>query len=407
MGRKALISTLTGLPFITSLYEKIGDQLKIRNEIGYIFFNLLQASELQEKYGIETYNKLLRIIGKTMNQQRGKLYREDDLIAMGGQASDHFILFLFSPPRKKICFSTTDLKLISSRIVQKLNTILREKSQKLAIKEPLDLQSGYATITPDPNVDAEKLIYEAHKEAILRANLEKVMVHLISNISHELRTPLTCIKGYAETLLEGAMSDENLCRKFLKIINDEAQRLERLINDLLDLSMIDARQVQMRCKETDLIKVMEQTVSVIHPYARKSNVSIDVEAPAELPMINADEDRIRQVLINLLDNAIKYSHPGGHIRVMVTLNKRDVRVSVIDQGFGIPEVEKGRIFERFYRVEQGLAGGHSGRGLGLAIAKYIIEAHGGLINVESEYGKGSTFSFSLPLEEMWGKDEEY
>jgi signal transduction histidine kinase len=407
MSRRPLINKLTGLPFLASLYEKIGEQLSVRNEIGYIFFNVVQFSELQAKYGIETYNKLLRIIGKTMNQQRGKLYREDDLIAMGGQASDHFILFLFSPPRKKICFSTTDLKLISSRIVQKLNTIMREKSQRMGIKDPIDLQSGYATITPDPNVDVEKLIYEAHKEAILRANLEKVMVHLISNISHELRTPLTCIKGYAETLLEGAMSDENLCRKFLKIINDEAQRLERLINDLLDLSMIDARQVQMRCKETNLKKLIDQTVSVIHPYAKKSNVQIDVEAPEELPLISADEDRIRQVLINLLDNAIKYSHPGGLVSMRITLNKREVKVSVIDRGFGIPEAEKGRIFERFYRVEQGLAGGHSGRGLGLAIAKYIIEAHGGMISVESEYGKGSTFGFSLPIEEMWGKDEEY
>jgi len=128
-----------------------------------------------------------------------------------------------------------------------------------------------------------------------------------------------------------------------------------------------------------------------------------------MPMICADGDRIRQVLINLLDNAIKYSHPGGTVTLKVSLNDRHIWVSIIDEGSGIPDSEKNRIFERFYRVEQGSApsGTHAGRGLGLAIAKYIIEAHGGTINVESSPGKGSAFTFTLPIEEVWRKEDLY
>lgn len=401
------VDSLTGLPFLTSIYDDIWERLKGRREIGYIFFDLVHFSDLQEKYGKDKCKQLLRSLGKTMAQQRGKLFREDDLIALGTSAPHQFVLFLFSPPRRKNVFSPNDLKLISSRITHKLNNILKEKGNKLGIRDEMDFNSGYAIITPDPNLKVDKIIYEAHKEAMLIAQMEKVMVNLISNISHELRTPLTCIKGYAETLLEGALSDENLCRKFIKIISDEAQRLERLINDLMDLSMIDSKQIQMRLKEMDLIKVLKEIVSVIHPYAKKSNINVTIKTPSSTPSINADEDRIRQVIINLLDNAIKYSHTGGRVMVEMEIDKKDLRVRIIDNGMGIPESEVPHIFERFYRVEKGQSGTHAGRGLGLAISKYIIEAHGGFIGVESALGKGSTFTFTLPLEEMWGKDEEY
>ncbi|MDQ7826280.1 MAG: ATP-binding protein [Candidatus Eremiobacteraeota bacterium] len=407
MKKKTQLDRLTGLPFLNSVYPRIQEELCIRKEIGYIFFDLVDFNELQEKYGIEVCNKLIRNLGKTMAQQRGKLYREDDLVAVGSQSPTRFILFLFSPPRRKLRFATNDLKLITSRILQKMQNIIREKGTRLGISDQIYFHSGFAVVIPDSSLEVDKVIYEAHKEATLRAHLEKVMVNLISNISHELRTPLTCIKGYAETLLEGAMSDEELCRKFLKIINDEAHRLERLINDLLDLSMIDARQVQMRCKESDLVKVLNEIVSVIHPYARKSNITIKAELPGEIPLINADEDRLRQVLINLIDNAIKYSHSGGVVTVRMTTDRKEVAISVIDEGFGIPETEKDRIFERFYRVDQGISEKSGGRGLGLAIAKYIVEAHGGSISVESCLGKGSTFMITMPLDELWNKDEEY
>jgi len=240
------VDTLTGLPHMESISSRVHAHLLLGKEVGYIFFNIVHFPELKEKFGSESCNKLLKSIGKILSGLKGKLYREDDLIATGSLSPDHFLLLLFSPPRKKEHFSHDDLKLISSRITQRLQTIMRERTCKLGIKDKLEFNSGYATINPDPSSEVEKLLAEAHKEALLRSNLEKVMVHLISNISHELRTPLTCIKGYAETLLEGAMADEALCRKFLKIINDEAHRLERLINDLLDLSMIDAHDLRRR-----------------------------------------------------------------------------------------------------------------------------------------------------------------
>lgn len=413
MGHKSTTDPLTGLPILSSLYSKIEEHLEQGKEIGYLFFEVLGYYEVRELCGQEICDKLLNVIGRTMKKQKIKFCRQEDILAVYPDAPAQFVLFLLSLPnpqgqRMSRHFSHSDLKFISSRISQKLRTIIKDKAQILGIKDKIELYTGYAVISPDPEFSIKKLIYATHKEALLRADIEKVNVQLISNISHELRTPLTCIKGYAETLLEGAMDDGALCKKFLTIINDEAHRLERLINDLLDLSMIDARQIQVRFKDTDLSAMLEQTISVFQPVAIKSNIIVRENIPEKLPLISADEDRIRQVLINLIDNAMKYSPAGSTVTVGADLNAKEVRISIGDMGIGIPENERSRIFERFYRVEQGHNGTKSsGRGLGLAIAKYIIEAHGGTLSVDSVVGKGSTFSFTLPLEDIWAKDDEF
>jgi len=413
MVHRATIDPLTGLPILTSLYPRIEEHLEQGKEIGYLFFEVLGYHDVREGCGQEICDKLLHVIGRTMKKQKIKFCRQEDLLAVCPDAPAQFVLFLMSLPnpqgqRVNRKFTHSDLKFISSRIAQKLRTIIKEKAQKLGLRDKVDLYTGYAVISPDPEFTVKKLIYATHKEALLRADIEKVNVQLISNISHELRTPLTCIKGYAETLLEGAMENQALCGKFLRIINDEAHRLERLINDLLDLSMIDARQIQVRFKETDLSALLEQTVNVFQPVARKCDIIVKEDIPEKLPVISADEDRIRQVLINLIDNAIKYSHAGSTVTIGAMLNAKEVRISVADMGIGIPENERSRVFERFYRVEQDHNGTKtSGRGLGLAIAKYIIEAHGGTLSVDSVVGQGSTFSFTLPLEDIWAKDDEF
>jgi len=413
MVHKSTADPLTGLPILSSLYSRIEEHLEQGKEIGYLFFEVLGYYEVRDLCGQEICDKLLNIIGRTMKKQKIKFCRQEDMLAVYPDSPSQFVLFLLSLPnpqgqRMSRRFSHSDLKFISSRISQKLRTIIKEKAQILGIKDKVELYTGYAVISPDPEFSISKLIYATHKEALLRADIEKVNVQLISNISHELRTPLTCIKGYAETLLEGAMEDGALCKKFLTIINDEAHRLERLINDLLDLSMIDARQIQVRFKDTDLSALLSQTVNVFQPVAIKNNIVVQENIPDKLPVISADEDRIRQVLINLIDNAMKYSPAGSTVTVGAELNRKEVRISIDDMGIGIPEKERSRIFERFYRVEQNLNGTKStGRGLGLAIAKYIIEAHGGTLSVDSVVGKGSTFSFTLPLEDVWAKDDGY
>jgi signal transduction histidine kinase len=390
----------TGLPLLSNLYEDIQREFSQKTQIGFIYFDVVQFRQLRKTYGRKTCEQLIYLLGNTLTNQRGKLFRDQDLVAMG-EEEDYFVLFLFSPPRRKVSFATQDLRLISYRILQKLQDFLNVEAPHLGITEKIDLHAGYTTITPDPSLKVQRLIAEAQKEAALRAQFEEVLVQFISNVSHELRTPLTCIKGYAETLLEDGMENKDLSRRWLQIISDESQRLERLINDLLDLSMIEAKQVALKYKPVNVRKIIEDTLAVLYPIAQ--NLSIDLEAhiPRKIPLISADEDRLRQVITNLVDNAIKYSHPQGKVSVKVSFtDEQEVRISITDKGLGIPKGELDKIFERFYRIEKGRTAKPGGRGLGLAIAKNIIEAHGGTIKVRSAISKGSCFSFTLPIDEL-------
>ena len=405
-GRARLvIDPLSELPLLASVRAAVRAELRSNGEIGFLFFDVVQFRHLAAQLPPQKADGLIASLGRSLRELRGRLFRDRDLVAVEAPGSDYFALFLFSPPRQKKKFSNHDLKLIRYRILQRLTDLLEAERLALGLDDPIELHSGYTIIRYNPRLGAARAIAEAMKEASLRAQLDEIMAGFISNVSHELRTPLTCIEGYAETLLEGAMADPELCTRWLRIILEEAQRLERLIKDLLDLSMVEARHLQMRFRPTSIAKLAEDTVLVLQPHARKNGVRVDLECPEGLPAVLADEDRIRQVLLNLVDNAIKYSEKGSRVVVRVSHAGGVVRLAVADLGFGIPQADLHRIFERFYRVDKGRAARVGGRGLGLAIAKHFIEAHGGLITVESELQKGSTFAFTLPVDD--GRGEPY
>ena len=391
------IDEVTRLPILSSVYKKIQKGLDQTGEVGFLYFDVVEFRRLEEAFGFEKCSHLLSLVGQTLKNQRLKLYRDEDLIVIGGKGLDYFILFLFSPPRKKDCFANHDLKLISTRIAQKLKTVIDEHSDELGIDESVEFHTGYTVIKKDPHMHIERLIYEARKEAAFKSQLEDIMVQFISNVSHELRTPLTSIKGYTETLIEG-VDDENLQKRWLHIIFDEARRLERLINDLLDLSMLEAEQVDLNFKLTDVTPIINRSISVLQQLAEKDEVTIESEYEEDLPQVVIDEDRIKQVLLNLIHNAVKYSPRGSSVVIQVKKLTREVEVTVTDQGTGIPQSHLKHIFERFYRVEKNRTGKGAGRGLGLAIARHIVEAHGGNIGARSNMGKGSTFYFTLPLD---------
>lgn len=389
---------ITGLPLLSTVFEIIQTELDENEEVGFLYFDIIQFRELEDKYGYEKCQELLGLVGKTLLSQKGRLYRHEDLFVHGGKGIDYFILFLFSPPRRKDRFANHDLKLISTRIQQKLYDVVNENHDILEIDEEIDFHTGYTVIKKDPHMKVERLIYEARKEAGFKSQLEEIMIQFISNVSHELRTPLTSIKGYAETLLEGAMNDKKLCSRWLSIINDEAQRLERLINDLLDLSMLEAEQAEMHFKELDIQPVIKQVISILHPVAQKSNVKVTFRKVKNIPLLMFDEDRIKQVLLNLIHNAIKYSPEDEKVTIRVRKLKREVEIGISDKGCGIPKNHQKRIFERFYRIEKSTKGKKTGRGLGLAIAQQIVETHGGTIGVRSNKGEGSTFYIKLPTD---------
>ncbi|MEW6278629.1 MAG: ATP-binding protein [Candidatus Eremiobacterota bacterium] len=397
---------VAGLPVLGSVLDRVEQELAQRAQVGFIYFDVVQFHTLVENYGAEVAESLRSLLAQTLVRQRGRLFRDEDLVAVGGAGSDYFVIYLFSPPRRKDSFSPSDLKMVSFRVLQKLTNLLNERAAQLGVNQKIDLRSGYTVIKHDPRLPVDKLVEEARKEAALKSELEEILVTFVSNVSHELRTPLTCIKGYAETLLEGAVDDRELTTRWLTIISEEARRLERLIHDLLDLSMIEAQQVALNCSPVSLPHLAQRTVDVLSAYAQKGEVT--VECDAETVEVRADEDRISQVLTNLLDNAIKYSHAGGLVTVRVRKGEYNAVVEVQDRGAGIPEQEVSRVFERFYRVEKGRTARFGGRGLGLAIAKNIVEAHGGELQVESKLGEGSTFRMLLPFNadrENWMDDE--
>ena len=227
--------------------------------------------------------------------------------------------------------------------------------------------------------------------------LERVRTDFVANVSHELRTPLTAIKGFIETLQEGAAEDAVTRRRFLDIMARETDRLVALISDLLDLSRLESRSVEFRPQPVSLPEVAETVILLFRAKAEGKGLKLSSSFPAGLPPVLADEAMLRQVFINLLDNAVKYT-PSGEIRVRAFPDAAAGRVvvEVSDTGIGIPRQHLGRIFERFYRVDRARSRELGGTGLGLSIVRHIVELHGGRVEVESEVGVGSTFRFSLP-----------
>jgi two-component system phosphate regulon sensor histidine kinase PhoR len=227
--------------------------------------------------------------------------------------------------------------------------------------------------------------------------LERVRQDFVANVSHEFKTPLTAIQGFTETLLGGALDDPKNNVRFLHIIRNHAMRLARLTDDLLKLARIEAGKMEVEFFSVGLMELIEGCAETALMKASKKQITLDIEVPSGLPAVRGDAELLKDVLQNLLDNAIQYTPAGGRIHVTASANAKDATVTVSDTGIGIPLADQERIFERFYRVDAARSREAGGTGLGLSIAKHIMEAHGGRLRVESEVGKGSKFSFSIPL----------
>jgi two-component system, OmpR family, phosphate regulon sensor histidine kinase PhoR len=236
--------------------------------------------------------------------------------------------------------------------------------------------------------------------------LEKIRKDFVANVSHELRTPLTSIKGYVEALLDGAKDDPTAATTFLEIILKQSDRLNLIIEDLLELSKIESGRVSFKEELFELRTVIDRTLAMMKPIADKSGHRLVTAIEPTLPALTGDEDRLVQVVTNLLDNAVKYTPAGGTIRIdaKLALSGRDteqtpraIELSVVDTGIGIPELDRPRVFERFYRVDKARSRELGGTGLGLAIVKHIVEGHGGQVWVEANHPQGSRFVVRLPL----------
>ncbi len=247
----------------------------------------------------------------------------------------------------------------------------------------------HARVTP---VSAGEYLFVLRDLTELR-RLERVRRDFVANVSHELRTPLTSIKAMAETLLDGARTDEAVAPRFLQTIMRESDRLVRLSADLLDLSRVEAVGIQK--SPLDLAALAADVAARLAGQAEKAGLTLvnTLRAPLIAP---ADRDEMAQVLVNLLDNAIAYTPPGGTVTLSAAETRETITLSVTDTGIGILSHDISRLFERFYRADKARSRASGGTGLGLSIVKHIVESHGGTVAVDSEYNKGSVFSFTLP-----------
>ncbi|MBA4549435.1 PAS domain S-box protein [Thermoactinomyces intermedius] len=226
--------------------------------------------------------------------------------------------------------------------------------------------------------------------------LEQLRKDFVANVSHELKTPITSIRGFAETLLDGAMSDQETCREFLGIIHGESLRLERLIGDLLELTQIESKRMILKLEQVPVKNLLENVSKTVKDRIFSKGLSFSMEIPKPFE-VEVDQDRFRQILLNLLSNAMNYTPRGGCITVRATGDDKEWTLVVRDTGIGIPAEDLPRIFERFYRVDKARSRDSGGTGLGLAIVKHLVEVHQGKIDVESQVGQGTTFRLTFPL----------
>lgn len=225
--------------------------------------------------------------------------------------------------------------------------------------------------------------------------LEAVRRDFVSNLSHELRTPLASLKALTETLQDGALDDPPVARRFIDQIQIEVDALTQMVTELLELSRIESGRLSLDLQPAAPFDLLSSASKRMQLQVERAGLSLHVECPNDLPRVKVDSQRLEQVLVNLIHNAVKFTRPGGEVVLEAEAGIGEVRFAVRDSGIGIPAEDVSRIFERFYRVDKSRSG--SGTGLGLSIAKHIVEAHKGRIWAESLEGQGTSIFFSIPL----------
>lgn len=306
-------------------------------------------------------------------------------------------------------------ELLEKRVVEisrnpELHRIIEEGSKKgetvtgeitIAVPYPVSLS---VTMTPLIR-NTEKLgsVIVFHEITMLK-KLETMRIDFVANVSHELKTPLTAIKGFAETLKEGAINDKEHAARFVDIIKENADRLSRLVEDLLTLSNIELGKVSFNISDVDVAEAARTVISTLEPKAREKGIILEADIEKGVHALS-DKDRLAQILLNLVDNGIKFTEKGSvriNARIITSqpLNLLTsgtfVEISVTDTGTGIPPKDIPRLGERFYRVDPARSRELGGTGLGLAIVKHLVVSMGGKLSIESEYGKGTRISFTMP-----------
>lgn len=275
--------------------------------------------------------------------------------------------------------------------IDKIKTVINNIRQN-KITSPAEIKLGsQLTVLED---EIKSMFFKLQVDIANMKKLEQVRTEFLGNVSHELRTPIFAIQGFIETLLNGAINDKKVNRQFLQKANQHTINLNNLLNDLIDISMIESGQMKMSFRYFNVKDYLEGIVNELKPHAVKKNLELLLNDVPENYQLFGDKDKLKQVMTNLIMNAIRYTETG-RIEISVIDEDKKGRIIVKDTGIGIAKDSLERIFERFYRVDKDRSRSQGGTGLGLAIVKHIVEAHGSKVEVKSEIGKGSEFSFTL------------
>jgi two-component system phosphate regulon sensor histidine kinase PhoR len=369
-------------------------KIKTKDEIAELGKTLNQMSvELSEKIAeiTEDRSQLQSILSSMVEgilavDHRGKVLLANDALSRMFELNAS----LYGKPHYEVI---RDPEL--NEFIQEVLSSGQEKRNEISFIHPREgdflIQSA---LVKHPREGAIFAVFSFHDITELK-RLEKVRKDFVANVSHELRTPLTSIKGFVEALQDGAINNPEQSSRFLSIISQHTNRMNKIISDLLQLSQIESKELELKIETFSVKELVEEVVYTLKRSADEKSQNLEVNLHSEDARVLGDKYRINQALTNLVDNAVKYTPEKGTIKIESRDKGECIEIAVIDNGIGIPRNDLPRIFERFFTVDKGRSRELGGTGLGLSIVKHIIEAHGGKVNVRSQLGKGSEFSFVL------------
>ena len=304
--------------------------------------------------------------------------------------------------RFKVVSGKTTLEAFRNAALQEALDAVRETARPLrqeitlVSEPPIILEASLSPMQAPPG--GEKKIMMVFHDVTRLKQLERMRADFVANVTHEIKTPLTAIAGFIETLLEGALDDRETALRFLKTVEDNTQRLSRLVDDLLTLSGIELGEMKIHLENVYIKDIMKDAIAMLEPKACEKKIEIQSELPADMPLIRADRDKAVQILLNVLDNAVKFTPEAGTVYITASSSEKEgcIVIKIADTGIGIPKNELPRLGERFYRVDKTRSRQLGGTGLGLSIVKHLLKAQGGWMEIYSTPGKGTTVCLYFP-----------
>jgi two-component system phosphate regulon sensor histidine kinase PhoR len=407
-----LLAIILGISLARSLESKI---LSI-----IAFTQRIARGELEERMPVTSQDELGTLI-QNLNQMAEKLGEElkavfeekkekETILASltdGVLVIDrHGKIILSNPVMEKLFGPDTSkfLEVLQNQTIQNLIEEVQEKKSKVSdeiqILSPRKIDLAVEAVPIKGEEESPEGTILVFRDITRIKRLEQMRVDFVANVSHELRTPLTAIKGFVETLLDGAIDDKDHALRFLKIVASHSDRLSRLLDDLLTLSNIELGKIKIERSAVPVEQVVQSVLLMLQQKALDKGIQLTFEASKDLPPVLADRDRLIQILVNLVDNGIKYTEKGGRVSIEAQVKEDQhhrIEIVIKDTGIGIPESALPRLGERFYRVDKARSRAEGGTGLGLAIVKHLVEVHEGSMRIESQVGKGTTVRLMLPI----------